>query len=183
MKIVLLIDLPLNLTFDAQADHIRVALACNSGGVGVDQSQCFLERCHALPCSFLFLLHAVLEVAREGLDLLDLLRKIRSQAAQLVDDIGFDVAGFVCFDDGLLVEVAKYAVCVVEAALGKERSGGIGVVDDVGDLEQAFGTVLIRRRNLAKVGDEVFEELAPSCQMLVYVPSRLAKGRTLEALG
>jgi hypothetical protein len=163
MKIVLLINLPLDLTLDTQTNYVRISLACDSIRVRVYQSQRFLERCHALPRGLLLLLDVVLEVARERLDLLDLLRKICAQAAQLVDHIRLDIAGFVRFHHGLFVEIAQYAIGVVEASFDKECSRRIGVVDDIGDFEQALGAVLIRRGYLAEVGDEVLEELAPGC--------------------
>jgi hypothetical protein len=63
----------------------------------------------------------------------------------LVDDIRLDIASLVCLDNGLLVEVAQYAVGVVEAAVDEKRSRRIGVVDDIRDLEETLRTVLIRR--------------------------------------
>jgi hypothetical protein len=184
MQVVLLVNLPLDLALHSQANDIRVALACNSRRIRVDYRQRLFECRHALPCCLLLLLDIVLEVARQRLDFLNLLRQISSQAAELVDDVGLNIAGLIGFDNGLLVEVAQDAVGVVEAALGHERSGRIGVVDDVGDLEQALCAVLVGGRDLAEVGDEVFEELAPSCLVLVAcLPHCHMEVPTLEAVG
>ena len=166
MKVVLFVNLPLDLALDSEANHVRVALACDRRWVRVNQRERLLKCSHALPCRLLLLLDIVLEIARQGLDLLDFLCEICSKAVELVDDVRLDVAGLVRFDDGLLVEVAEYAVRIVEAAIDHERGGRIGVVDDVGDLEKALGAVLVGRGDLAEVCDEVLEELPPSCQML-----------------
>jgi hypothetical protein len=169
VKVVLLVNLPLDLALDAQANYVWIALARDSIGIRVDQSKSLLKRCHTLPRGLLLFLDVVLKIARKGLDLLDLLRKIRAEAAQLVDYIRLNVASFVCLDHGLLVEVAHDAIGIVEAAVDKERSWRIGVVDHVRDLEEALCAVLIRRGHFAEVGDEVLEELAPGCGMSVRV--------------
>ena len=143
MEVVLLINLPLHLALDTQTHDIGISLACDCRGVGVGQSQRLLECCYTLPCSLLFLLDVVLEVARQRLNLLYLLRKISPEAAELVDDVGLNVPCFVGLKDGLLVEIAEDAVSVVESSFYEESGGGIGVVYDIRDLQQRFGAVLV----------------------------------------
>lgn len=143
MEVVLLVNLPLDLALDAQTDNIWVSLACYSCRVGIDQCERLLKHCDALSCVLLFLFDVVLEVARERLDLLYLLCKICAQAAQLVDHVGLDIASLVSLDNCLLVKVAENAVRIIEAPFGEERRWRIGVVDDVGDLEEALCAVLV----------------------------------------
>jgi hypothetical protein len=183
MKVVLFVNLLLDLTIDTQTHYVWISFARDGIGVRVDQSQRFLERSHALPRRLLLLLDVVLEIARKGLDLLDLLRKVRAEAAQLVNDIRFDVASFVCLHHGLLVEVAHDAIGIIEASIDKERSGRIGVVDNVGDLEQALCAMLIRRGHLTEIRNEVLEELAPGCGVLAQIKLYALDRHTLEALG
>ena len=63
VKIILLVNLSLDLALDAQTNDIGISLARDSSGVRIDQGQCLLKCCHALPRSLLFLLDVVLEVA------------------------------------------------------------------------------------------------------------------------
>jgi len=134
VEVILLINLPLHLALDTQTNDIGISLACNCRGVGVGQSQRLLKCCYTLPRGLLFLLDVVLEVARQRLDLLDLLRKISPEAAELVDDVCFNVPRLVGLEDGLLVEIAEDAVGVVQTSFYEESGGGIGVVDDVRDF-------------------------------------------------
>jgi hypothetical protein len=183
MEVVFFVNLLLDLTIDTQTHYVWISFACDSIWVRVNQSQRLLERSHALPCRLLFLLDVVLKVARKGFDLLDLLRQIRAEAAQLVDDIRLDVASFVRLHHSLLVEVAHDAVGIIEASVDKEGSRRIGVVDDVGDLEEALRAMLVRRGYLAEVGNEVLEELAPGCGVSVRIELYALEKHTLEALG
>lgn len=61
------------------------------------------------------------------------------------------------------MEIAKEAVRVVQATIAEQRRRRVGVVDHVGDFEERLGAVLVGGRDFAEVGDQVFEELAPSC--------------------
>ena len=96
------------------------------------------------------------------------MRKISPEATELVDDVCFYVAGLVGLSNGLLVEVAEDAIGVIQAAFDEERRGCVGVVDDIGDFYERLCTVFVGSSNLAEIGNEVFEELAPCCDLLVH---------------
>ena len=172
VKIVLLVDLPLHLALNTQTDDIGVAFASNCRGIRVNHRQGFLESCDALTRRLLFLFDIVLEVAGQRFDLFDLLGQVCSETTELVDDICLDVSGLVCLEDGLLVVVAEETAGLIQAAVAKQRGGRVGVVDDVGYLEEGLCTVLVRGCDFTKVGDEIFQELAPSCEASVTCATR-----------
>jgi len=100
----------------------------------------------------------------------------------LVDYICFNIARLVGFSNGLLVEVAEDAVGIVQASLDQECGGRIGVVDDIGDLDERLGAVFVGRGYLSEVGNEVLEELAPGWDVLVNCEQLRKSPHTLEAL-
>ena len=79
------------------------------------------------------------------------------------------------------MEVAEDAIGVIQASFNEERRGGVGVVDNIGDFYERLGAVFIGGSNLAEVGNEVFEELAPCCDLLVDRPAVYPRQPTLEA--
>jgi hypothetical protein len=109
------------------------------------------------------------------------LRKIGPETTELVDDVCFYVAGLVGLCNCLFVKVAEDAIGVVQASFNEERRWGVGVVDNIGDFYERLGAVFIGGSNLAEVGNEVFEELAPCCDLLVDRPVVYPRQPTLEA--
>lgn len=131
MKIVFFVKLLFYLTLDTEAHYKGIALASDRRRVRVDYCQGFLEGCDTLSCGLFLLLHVVLKVPRERLDLLDLLRQISSETTELIDDICLDITSLVGLGDGLFVKVAEDAVCIIQSSLNEQRGGCVGVVDDV----------------------------------------------------
>lgn len=121
MQIILLVDLAFDLALNTQTHNVWIALTGDRGRIGVHHGERLFKRGHAFSRVLFLLFDIVLEVARERLDLLDLLRKVRAQPAKLVDHICFDVPGFVRLYDGLLVKVAEETVRIVQAAVAAEQ--------------------------------------------------------------
>jgi hypothetical protein len=136
VEIVLLVNLSLDLALNTQADDVGIAFTRDSTRVGIDHSQRFLELRYTFSCILFLPLDVVLEIARERLDLLDLLSEICSKAAELIDDISLDVSCLVGLGNGLLVEVAENAVSIIQASFKKKCRGHIRVVDDIGHFEK-----------------------------------------------
>lgn len=86
----------------------------------VDLAEGFLVCLHSSLGGVLFLVDRVLEVARETLNLLDLLLQIASQACQLHDDFVFEVSSFVRLSYSLLVEVTQDVSSITNAATCEE---------------------------------------------------------------
>jgi hypothetical protein len=95
VEVVLLINLLLDCTVDAKPDDVWVVLASCATILVIGVLQSFLELLNFPPCSLLFLINGVLEVAAQALDLLDLLAKIAAQSTETADDVVLDLARFV----------------------------------------------------------------------------------------
>ena len=119
VQVVLLIDLSLDLALHTQAHNVGVSLASDCRRIRVDYCKSFLESSNALSCILLFFLDIVFEVARQRLDLLDLLGQVCAETTKLVDHIGFNVPGLVGLNDSLLVEIAEEAVRIVQATIAE----------------------------------------------------------------
>jgi len=92
VKIILLVNLSLNGTVDAEPDEKRVALG-TIADIGVIKS--IGKSRNGLSGRLSFLVNRVLEVAAQTLDLLDLLGEIGTKTAQGLDDVGLDILGLV----------------------------------------------------------------------------------------
>lgn len=106
MKVVLLINLLLNLPLYAQSNQKRIILARNGMWICIHNRQSILESIYSLPSVILLFIHRVLEVTRQGFDFLDLLSQICSQSAQLVDNVALNVSGFRSFGDRVFMVIA-----------------------------------------------------------------------------
>lgn len=109
MKIVLLVNLPLNSAVHAESDNKRIIFAGRVAALMVDVLQSILQLLDLTPCSLLFLVDRVLKVAAQTLDLLDLLAQVTAQAGKAADDVGLNLTRLVGFGKGVSVEVLQDA--------------------------------------------------------------------------
>src|SRR4051794_28359389 len=82
VEVILLFDLPLNLTLNRQPDDEGVLFSYHRPGIRIHRCQRVLKSSHHLPRGLLLLLHRVSEIPRQRFDLLDLLAQIHPQFAQ-----------------------------------------------------------------------------------------------------
>ena len=73
MKIVLLVNLPLNSAVHAESDNKRIILAGRVATFMIDVLQSILQLLNLAPCSLLFFVDRILKVTAQTLDLLYLL--------------------------------------------------------------------------------------------------------------
>lgn len=115
VQVVLFFDLPLYLLLDLESLNERVMLANRRGRVMRRRVESLLVGLNGSASTVLLLVDIVLEVAGQGLDLLDLLGQVIAKSLQLVDDVCLDVLCLVRFVDGVLVVVAENVVRFIDA--------------------------------------------------------------------
>ena len=109
MKIVLLVNLPLNSAVHAESDNKRIILAGRVATFMIDVLQSILQLLNLAPCSLLFFVDRILKVTAQTLDLLDLLAQVTAQAGKAADDVGLNLTRLVGFGKGVSVEVLQDA--------------------------------------------------------------------------
>ncbi|RBQ70685.1 hypothetical protein VDGD_21507 [Verticillium dahliae] len=107
VQVVLLIDLALHLPVDSETQEVGVLLAGRGGRVRVALANGLLQRLDQFARGVHLLLDRVLEVARQALDLLDLLVQVTAESCQGQDDVLLDLSGLVRLDNGVLVVDAQ----------------------------------------------------------------------------
>lgn len=172
VKIVLLVNLTLDLTVNGEAKKERILLARGGGGVNLILVENISKGTDSLGGSPHLLLYGVLEIARELLDFLDLLLQIASQAGEGEDDILFNLLGLLRFVNGSFVVRSKKLQSVIKAGRLEKAVRRRHIVCSVAELGQRFGTLLIVALNLAKVGNQVLEKFPPGCNQ----PEEVSKG-------
>lgn len=161
VQVVLLLDLSLDLAVDGQAQEIGILLPRDGGGIDVAVAEHVLQVVDGPPGAVHLLVDRILEVAGQALDLLDLQVEVAPQAGEGLDDVLLDLAGLVGLEDGRLVVVAQDAQGVVQTAGGQEAGRRRRVVEDVGELDERLGLVLVVGLDFPEVGNEVLEQLPP----------------------
>ena len=139
VKVVLLINLLLDCTVDAKPDDVWVVLASCAAILVVGMLQRFLELLDFPPCSLLFLINGVLEVAAQALDFLDLLAEITAESTQTADDVVFDLARLVGFSERVSVEVLENASRIGKTVVGQHHSRVRNSADRALNLGNSFG--------------------------------------------
>lgn len=120
-----------------------------------------MQAADQFPGALDFPVHVILEIARQVLNLLDLLLQVVAEAHELVDDLALHLGGLVGFEIALPVKVAQDLGRIGEPPGFEEGGGHEGVVDDVGRGEEQFGAHLVGLLDFFKEDDEVFDDLAP----------------------
>lgn len=163
MEVVLLIQLSLDLAIDSQAEKVRILLPGRRGRINLTLVQDVVESADGLGGDVHLSVDRVLKVAGQILDLLDLLLKIAPEPGKGEDDVFLNLLGLVGLVDGVLVVGAQKLQGVVDAGRPEKVGRAGNVVGDVGELDERLGPMLVVALNLAEVGNEVLEDLAPGC--------------------
>lgn len=108
-----------------------------------------------------FPVHIILEIARQALNLLDLLLQVVAEAHELVDDLALHLCGLVGFEIALPVKVAQDLGRIGETPGFEEGGGHEGAVDDIRSGEEQFGAHLVGFLDFFEEDDEIFDDLAP----------------------
>jgi hypothetical protein len=176
VKIVLLINLPLHRTVHAESDNERIVFASGVAALMVDMLQSILQLLDLAPCSLLFLVDRVLKVTAQTLDLLDLLAQVTAQTRQPTDDIGLNLTRLVGLGERVSVEVLQDARRVGKAIVRHHDGGVRDATHGALDLADGFGAGVVGALNLAEVGDQRLEQLAPGLETIGQDISRRALG-------
>jgi hypothetical protein len=176
VKIVLLINLPLDRAIHAESDNKWIILAGRVAALMINMLQSILQLLNLTPCSLLFLVDRVLEVTTQTLDLLDLLAQVTAQAGKASDDIGLDLARLVGFGEGVSVEILQDARRVGKTIVRHHDSGMRDATHGALDLADGFGAGFVGTLDLAEVRDQRLEQLAPGLEAVGQDISRRALG-------
>lgn len=131
MQIVLLLDLPCDLPVNPEFDNEWITFARRSMRVSFSDAQRFLQVPHSSSRAFRFSIYVVFEVARQALDLLDLLRQVAPQSCKLYYNIFFQHFRLVTLMDRLLVIVAENVGCIANATFTKEPGWSADIIDRI----------------------------------------------------
>jgi hypothetical protein len=116
MEIVLFVNLSFQLTICGKSEQIRILFPRHLRWIHIRLSQCFTQYLYRSASIFHLLLHGVLEIAREILDLFYLLLQITAQARQSKYNIILDRLRAVGFDRRCLMVIAQDFQGVIDAA-------------------------------------------------------------------
>lgn len=140
VEVVLLVNLPLNGTVNTKLNQEGVAFGCV---VVVGVVQGISKSNDSLACALLLLIHCILEVTIQALNLFDLLGQITAQSTERADHVSLNILGLVGLGQRVLVVVGENATCVCQATVGDEDAGVLHVLDDIGDLYQSLATLIV----------------------------------------
>jgi hypothetical protein len=158
VEVIFFVNLALNLTLNAQPNHVRITFANRRSWIRIDKGQSSLKSTNGFASVFLLLVDRVLKVTGQGSDLFDLEGQVVSQICQLDHNLIFNIPSFVCINDGLPVIITEYAIGVIEASFREKERRCAGVVDNI----RYFGALLIRELNFPEIRDDILQKLAPS---------------------
>lgn len=111
--------------------------------------------------------------------------QVTPKSCKLHDYILFDGLRFVSLTGSLLVVVSEHMNCIPNATFGKESRWHSCVADDIGKGEERLGARFVGFLDIAEIGDEIFQDLPPSCELLDgEIAHCCTTGRrTLKAVG
>ena len=164
VKIVLLVNLPLDRAIHTESDNKWIIFAGGIAAFVVDMLQSILQLLDFTPCSILLLVDGVLEVTAQTLNLLDLLAQVTAQARKTTNDVAFDFARLVGFGERVPVEVFQDASRVGKTIVRHHDGGMRDATNGALDLADGFGAGVIGALNLAEVGNQRLEQLAPGLE-------------------
>ena len=162
MQVVLFLDLPCDLPVNPEFNDEWITFARRSMGVGFSDAQRLLQITHSSSRAFRLFIYVILEVARQALDLFDLLRQVAPQSCKLYNNIFFQRFRLVTLVDRLLMIVAENVCGIANATFTKKPGWNADIVDRIRERNERLRTRLVRFLDVAEVCDQIFENLPPS---------------------
>lgn len=161
MQIILLVDLPQQLSIHCRFDNKRIAFPRCRTWIRICKTKSILQLLYSSSGCFCFLFYIVFEISRQAFNFLNFLLQVASETSELYNHFIFYCLCFVALTDCLLVVGLQNLCHIANSALCEKPRRGIDIPDDIGKGVQRLGTHFVSFLNITEVRDQILEDLAP----------------------